>query len=95
MDLIELLVKDYVEAALSLWEGGDYTSARTSHAEYVRAQAETLARMIQARGYPIDSGVLVTDFRVAVYETCAGRSTAAEALRFHVMAIVDASLRGR
>lgn len=94
MDPFESLVKDYVEAALSLWEGGDYTSARTSHVEYVRAQAETLARLVQGRGYPVDSGAFHTDFCVAVVETCAGRTTAAEALRLHVMAIVDACVRG-
>ena len=94
MDPFELLVKNYVEAALSLWEGGDYTAARTSHGQYVRAQAETLARMVQAWGYPVDSGAFLTDFRAAVAETCEGRPTAAEALRRHVMAIVDNHPRG-
>ena len=72
-----------IVAALSLWEGADDPN---SNPEYVRGQAETIARFMQAEGWDIPSGG-VTDTLLAAAGNVAlfrhGASTMPEAQRVY------------
>ena len=68
----------FLVAALSLWEGGDVRL----NPEYARAQAETLARILQAEGFAIDSGDLVSTFDKLATRVCAGESAVRVAADF-------------
>ena len=68
----------FLVAALSLWEGGNIGL----NPEYARAQAETLARILQGEGFTLDSGDLVATFDRLATRVCAGESPAHAAADF-------------
>ena len=71
IELSEMLI-----AILSLWEGGD---GATSNMEYVRAQAETVGRILQNAGIQLDTGDLTDSFVKSINTVCAGNDLICEA----------------
>lgn len=65
-------IKKAIIAALSLWEGADDPN---TNREYVRGQAETIARIMQAGGWDIPSVGVTDALLAAAREVARGGNT--------------------
>ena len=74
----DLIVKEMVIAALSLWEGGDDPE---TNLEYLKGQAETIARFMQYRGWDIPSGGATSALLAAAKAISRGESSPAHVER--------------